>query len=75
VVSGNCVIARNTLLEDEVFVGTNSYIRENLHVGKSAKVMAGAVVVADVSEGAAVSGNFAIAHERRLKEFALSRAR
>lgn len=75
VISGNCVIARNTILEDEVFVGTNSYVRENVHVGSRAKVMAGSVVVSNVAGGATVSGNFAISHEKRLKEFALSHVR
>lgn len=73
VISGNCVIARNTIIGDEAFIGTNAYVRENIRVGAAAKVMAGAIVVTNVPDRAAVSGNFATSHERRLKEFANAR--
>ena len=73
VISGNCVIARNTIVGDHAFIGTNAYVRENIRVGTAAKVMAGAIVVTNVPDRAAVSGNFATSHERRLKEFANAR--
>lgn len=74
IVSGNCVVARNAVLEQNVYIGTNVYVRENCRIGQSARVMAGSIVVTSISAGATVSGNFAIAHDVRLKEFAMQRA-
>jgi len=71
VVSNNCVIARNAVMEAGAFVGTNAFVRENLTLGANSRVMAGSVVVSSVAAGKTVSGNFAISHEKRLKEYAM----
>jgi UDP-3-O-[3-hydroxymyristoyl] glucosamine N-acyltransferase len=69
VVSGNCVIARRAHIGAGAWIGTSSVVREYVRVGAGASVKAGSVVVEDVPEGAEVSGNFAIAHRRRLMQF------
>jgi len=75
VISGNCVIARNAKLGDGVWVGASSFIRENITVGAGARIHVGSVVVDDVKDGQAVSGNFASDHQKRLADFARSRIR
>lgn len=51
---------------DEAYIGPSSVIVNGARVGERAKVTMGAVVTRDVPAGAAVSGNFAVAHDRFL---------
>lgn len=69
VVSNQCVLARRSSIGNNVFVGTNSMIREHVTVGEGASVMAGSVVIKDVAKGASVSGNFATDHRGRMIDF------
>ena len=69
VVAGNCVIARRARIGDGAWIGTGSVVREYVRVGSGASVKAGSVVIEDVPDGAEVSGNFAVAHRRRLMQF------
>ncbi len=43
-----------------------SMIKENLHIGDRAKIMAGSIVVSNVATDTSVSGNFATDHTMRL---------
>lgn len=70
VISGNCVVARNAVLEDGCYLGTTAVVRENLTVGRGARLLAGAIAVASVPAGMEMSGNFARPHADRLREFA-----
>lgn len=69
VISGNCVIARRASIGNRAWIGTSAVVREYIHVGADASVKAGSVVVEDVPEGAAVSGNFAVPHTRRMMQY------
>ncbi len=69
VISGNCVIARMTEISEGAWIGTSSFIREYVKIGRFAKVMAGSVVVKDVEEKQEVSGNFAIDHKTNLMQY------
>lgn len=60
-VSGNCVIGSH------VWIGVNATISNRIIIGDSARISLGAVVTKDVPEGVTVSGNFAIDHQRFLK--------
>lgn len=51
---------------DEAYIGPSSVIVNGARIGKKAKVSIGAVVTRDVEDGATVSGNFAIPHDRFL---------
>ena len=51
---------------DEAYIGPSSVIVNGARIGKKAKVSIGAVVTRDVPDGATVSGNFAIPHDRFL---------
>jgi len=69
IISGNCMIARMAQIEEGAWIGTSSFIREYVKIGKFAKVMAGSVVIQDVCERQAVSGNFAIDHRINAMEY------
>jgi UDP-N-acetylglucosamine acyltransferase len=66
VISGQCVLARRCRIVDNAYIGTQSFIREHVFVGASAKVMAGSVVIENVPAAAKVSGNHAQPHHRRM---------
>jgi len=60
-VAGRAKIGRN------VWMGMAALVTNELEIGDSADIKAGAVVIADVAEGDAVSGNFAISHSENLR--------
>ncbi len=64
---GACVLGASRL-GDDVWVGPNATVSSGLTVGAGARVSIGAVVTREVAEGAVVSGNFAIDHEKHLAE-------
>ena len=49
--------ATPVIIEDNVLVGANAVVIEGVHVGRSAGVAAGAVVIEDVPENAVVAGS------------------
>jgi acyl-[acyl carrier protein]--UDP-N-acetylglucosamine O-acyltransferase len=67
VISGNCVIARRVFINDNAWIGSSAVIREHVIIGKGAQVKAGSIVVKDVHDNQAVSGNFAIEHNKHLR--------
>lgn len=69
VVSNQCVLARRCKIGNGAFLGTNVMIKEHVNIGKNAQVMAGSVVINNVSESLSVSGNFATDHKKRMLEF------
>ncbi len=73
VISGNCVVARGAMLEDEVYIGTSSVVREYISLGKNSQAKAGSIVVDNVPANGVVSGNFAVQHRKHLLDFAKMR--
>lgn len=65
-IAGNCEIGR------DAWVGGNTTISNRIRVGDGARVSLGSVVTKDVPAGATVSGNFAIDHQRFLKNLKAS---
>jgi UDP-3-O-[3-hydroxymyristoyl] glucosamine N-acyltransferase len=59
------ILGRATI-GDGAYLGPSAVIKNGLSLGANARVNIGAVVTQDVAAGAAVSGNFAISHERFL---------
>ena len=51
---------------DDVWIGPNATIINELKIGKSANISVGSFVTKDVTVGQRVSGNFAIEHSRFL---------
>lgn len=65
----NALICGNTVLEDGVRVNPMAILKDSITVGKNAIITLGAVVVSNVSEGARVTGNFAVEHSVFLAEY------
>lgn len=69
VISGNSVVAGRTRLGNNVWVGASSSIAQGLKIGAGAQIKMGSVVVGNVKENEAVSGNFAVNHRLNMKRF------
>lgn len=69
----NCEVVANAGIEgrvqigDNVWIGPNSAIRNGIKIGDNARVNIGAVATLDVPAEEAVSGNFAISHDKLLE--------
>lgn len=73
VVSNHCVVARAAKLEEHSHIGTSSLIREYVRVGIRASVKPGSIVVDNVPDEEAVSGNYAISHKSHLRQYLLAK--
>lgn len=65
-------IPGNVRIGEEVWIGVNATISNRIRIGDGARVSLGSVVTKDVPAGATVSGNFAIDHQRFLKNLKAS---
>jgi UDP-3-O-[3-hydroxymyristoyl] glucosamine N-acyltransferase len=64
-----CALANilgRTVVGDNAYVGPSAVIKNGLKIGARARISIGSVVTQDVADGAVVSGNFAIGHDRFL---------
>jgi UDP-3-O-[3-hydroxymyristoyl] glucosamine N-acyltransferase len=68
ILSSNTVIAGRASVGEDCWIGASASIANAIRIGDGAEVMIGAVVIADVPEKTAVSGNFAGDHRRNLLE-------
>ena len=69
VISGNCVIARRVCVNDGARIESSVVVREHVIIGTGAQVKAGSIVVKDVGNNKAVSGNFAMEHNKHLRQY------
>jgi len=69
-VAGNTQIAGNVNIGDFSWLGTSVTISDGITIGDRAKVNIGSVVVRNIMDGEAVSGNFAISHTKNLRQHA-----
>ncbi|WP_323011593.1 DapH/DapD/GlmU-related protein [Castellaniella sp.] len=69
VISNQCVVARRSVIGNNSFLGTHVVVKENIRIGSNANLMAGSVVIDHVSDGEAVSGNFAVNHKIHMLGF------
>jgi acetyltransferase-like isoleucine patch superfamily enzyme len=51
------VVSRPVIIDDDVWIGIGAIILKGVHIGRAARVNAGAVVTRDVPPGATVTGN------------------
>jgi UDP-3-O-[3-hydroxymyristoyl] glucosamine N-acyltransferase len=65
-------ICGSSIIGDRVFVGPNAVIANLIEIGDDARVSLGSVVVRNVEPGQAVSGNFAIDHQKFIQLWARS---
>ncbi len=63
----SCMIAGSVTIDDDVWIGPNASISSGIRIGKNAFITIGAVVTRNVDEGQTVSGNFAIPHQKFLR--------
>lgn len=61
-IGGNCVIG------DEVWIGVNATVANRIVIGNNGRVSLGSVVTKNIEDGQTVTGNFAVDHNRFLKE-------
>lgn len=60
-------IGGRTVIESDCWVGFSTTISNGLHMGKSARANIGSVVTKNVMQEESVTGNFAISHEKFIK--------
>ena len=63
-VASNVFIGGRTEVNDDVWIGPGAVISNGLKIGAGARVNIGSVVTRNVDDGASVSGNFAVDHDR-----------
>jgi UDP-3-O-[3-hydroxymyristoyl] glucosamine N-acyltransferase len=56
-----------SVIGDDAYLGPSCVIKNGLMIGESARINMGSVVTENVGANIAVSGNFAIAHDRFLE--------
>ena len=69
-IAGSSIIAGSSTIGDDVWIGPNSTISSEIHIGNNARVNLGSVVVKNVKPGQQVSGLFAMDHSKALREYA-----
>jgi len=69
-IAGASIIAGSSIIGDDVWIGPNSTISSEIHIGDNARVNLGSVVVKNVKLGQQVSGLFAMDHSKALREYA-----
>lgn len=69
-IAGNGTIAGNVSIGNDLWMGPSSTIADGLKIGNGVKILIGSVVVNNLRDGAAVSGNFATDHMKQLKNHA-----
>lgn len=69
-IAGSTQIAGNVTIGNDVWIGPSVTIADGLTVGDKSKILIGSVVVSSVPSGATFSGNFALDHNKSLKNFA-----
>lgn len=66
-VAAGTVIGGNTRIGRDSWIGLNATVSNRITIGEQCRVSLGAVVTKNVSDGVIVSGNFAIDHEKFLR--------
>lgn len=68
-IAANATIAGNVSIGDDVWIGPASAISNRLTIGNKAYITIGSVVVRNVKAGEQVTGNFAMPHEKFMKNY------
>lgn len=67
IISAGALLAGSSIIGENVWVGLNGTVKQRITLGDDAYVCMGAVVTKDVPPGQKVSGNFAVEHEKQVK--------
>lgn len=68
-VASTAAVCGRGIIGQNAWIGAGAIVRDGCTVADNAQVRIGAVAIVDVPEGGDVSGNFAFAHSKNLKEF------
>ena len=63
-IAAHVMVGGSATIEDDVWIGPGSMVSSNVRLGHNARISIGSVVTRDVLPDQAVSGNFAIDHDR-----------
>lgn len=66
-IAGASLISGSVTIGDDVWIGPNSTISSNITIASKARVSLGSVVNTNIPEGTTFSGNFAIPHNKFIK--------
>ncbi len=66
-IAGHSTVGGRTIIGDDAWLGLSATVVNGISVGRGARVNMGAVVTKPVPDGGSVSGNFAIDHERFIR--------
>jgi UDP-3-O-[3-hydroxymyristoyl] glucosamine N-acyltransferase len=69
-IAGNVTIAGNVCIGDNLWIGPSSTVADGLTIGDNVRIILGSVVISHIGDNQTVSGNFAVAHEKQLKNLA-----
>lgn len=67
------MVAGSVIIGDDVWVGPSASISSEVNIGNSASITMGSVVTKDVVAGQKVTGNFAIDHNKFIRQFVKSK--
>lgn len=68
-ISAKVFLAGRVKLGSRCWIGGGAILSNSIRIGDNANIKIGSVVIEDVPQGAIVSGNFAIKHEKNLKYY------
>lgn len=68
-ITGNVQIAGRVRMGDGCWIGTSSTISDGVVIGHNAEIKVGSVVVKNVKVNGIVSGNFAMPHNKNIKNY------
>lgn len=68
-ISAKVLLAGRVKVGDNVWIGAGTVVSNALVIGTGAEVRIGSVVIDDIDPDNDVSGNFAISHKKRLKQY------
>jgi UDP-3-O-[3-hydroxymyristoyl] glucosamine N-acyltransferase len=68
-IAGNSQISGNVKIGNFVVIGPSTTISDNIQIGNNANVKIGSVVIKDINSNEIISGNFALNHNKNLKNY------
>lgn len=73
IIAGSAQISGYTSIGDDCWIGPSATVGNLLKVGNNVKIETGSVVIESLSDGARVSGNYAVKHATNMMEYARKR--
>jgi UDP-3-O-[3-hydroxymyristoyl] glucosamine N-acyltransferase len=74
-IAGGSVISGSTIIDNNVWIGPNSTLASEIHIGNNAYISLGSTVTINVKHGQKVAGIFAMDKTKALRGYALIRSK